>query len=402
MRLYRIVAKDVMRRKKRVLYAALGVVIGAMTVVGILTIALAGQERITAQLEKYGPNLSVVPAISNLDMKLGDISLGTLTVGENYISADKLTRMQQIADEEIRKGFASRGTKFQDDGGNIATLAPKLFVNTKVEGISVMVVGIDPPEESKIKTWWKVKEGEYIQNPDQALVGAVAASLLQLKVGSPISINGNNLTVSGIIDETGANDDYQVFIPIDTLQKAFNKEGLVSSIDIRALCNACPVEVIADALNNDIPGIRAVAVKQVAETEMGMLEKINRFMIAMAIITLAVGLFGVINTMMTSVHERIKDIGIMRAVGASRNQIIKIFIYEALIIGMIGGILGYIFGSVLAYIIGPLLLEGTTVHYVPVYFPVALVLAILVAILATIYPSFLATKIRVADSFRSL
>jgi len=402
MKLYKLVAKDVVRRKKRVLYAALGVVIGTMTVVGILTIALAGQERITAQLEKYGPNLAVVPAISNLDMRLGDLSLGTLTVGENYISADKLSRMQQIADEEIRKGFASQGIKFQDDGGNIATLAPKLFVNTKVEGISVMVVGIQPQEEIKIKTWWKVKEGEYIEKQDQVLVGTVAASLLQLKAGSPISINGDNLTVAGIIDETGAGDDYQIFIPIDTLQKAFNKEGLISSIDIRALCNACPVEVIADALNKDIPGIRAVAVKQVAETEMGMLEKINRFMIAMAVITLAVGLFGVINTMMTSVHERIKDIGIMRAVGASRNQIIKIFIYEALIIGIIGGILGYIVGSVLAYIIGPLLLEGTTVHYVPVYFPVALVLAILVAILATAYPSFLATRIRVADSFRSL
>jgi putative ABC transport system permease protein len=335
-------------------------------------------------------------------MKLGDISLGTLTVGENYISADKLPQIQQIADDEIRKGLTSQGIKFQDDGGNIATLAPKLFVNTKVEGTSVMVVGIQPPEESKIKTWWKIKEGEYIQNPDQALVGAVAASLLQLKVGSPILINGTNLTVSGIIDETGANDDYQIFIPINTLQKAFNKEGSVSSIDIRALCNACPVEVIADALNKDIAGIRAVAVKQVAATEMGMLEKINRFMIAMAIITLAVGLFGVINTMMTSVHERIKDIGIMRAVGASRNQVIKIFIYEALIIGIIGGIFGYISGSVLAYIIGPLLLEGTNVHYVPMYFPVALVLAILVAILATTYPAFLAAKIRVADSFRSL
>ena len=402
MKLYKLVAKDVARRKKRVFYAALGVVIGTMTVVGILTIALAGQERITAQLEKYGPNLSVVPAISNLDMKLGDLSLGTLTVGENYISADKLSRMQQIADEEIRKGFASRGVKFQDDGGNIATLAPKLFVNTKVEGISVMVVGIQPQEEIKIKTWWKVKEGEYIEKQNQALVGTVAASFLQLKAGSPISINGDSLTVAGIIDETGASDDYQIFIPIDTLQKAFNKEGLVSSIDIRALCNACPVEVIADALNKDIPGIRAVAVKQVAETEMGMLEKINRFMIAMAVITLAVGLFGVINTMMTSVHERIKDIGIMRAVGASRNQIIKIFIYEALIIGIIGGILGYIAGSVLAYVVGPLLLEGTTVHYVPIYFPVALVLAILVAILATTYPAFLATRIRVADSFRSL
>src|SRR4030043_860517 len=119
MKLYRIVAKDVVRRKKRVLYAALGVVIGTMTVVGILTIALAGQERITAQLEKYGPNLSVVPAISNLDMKLGDLSLGTLTVGENYISMDKLPRIREIADAEIREGFKTSGVKFQDDGGYI-------------------------------------------------------------------------------------------------------------------------------------------------------------------------------------------------------------------------------------------------------------------------------------------
>ena len=54
MKLYQMVAKDVMRRKKRVLYAALGVVIGTMTVVGILTIALAGETRIYSQLEKYG------------------------------------------------------------------------------------------------------------------------------------------------------------------------------------------------------------------------------------------------------------------------------------------------------------------------------------------------------------
>ncbi len=396
MKLYRIVAKDVMRRKKRVLYAALGVVIGTMTVVSILTIGLAGQERITNQLEKYGPNLTVVPAISNLDMKLGDVSLGTLTVGENYISADKIPQIREIADDEIRKGLGIT------DEGNIATIAPKLFINTKVEGASVMVVGIEPEEESKIKTWWKIKEGEYIQREDQALVGAVASSVLRLDIGSKITINGDDINVAGILEETGSNDDYQVFIPIDTLQKAFNKEGLVNSIDIRALCNACPVEIIADALNKDIPGIRAVAVKQVAATEMGMLDKINKFMLALAGITLAVGLFGVINTMMTSVHERIKDIGIMRAVGASRNQIIKIFIYEALLIGIIGGIFGYIVGSLLAYIIGPLLLEGTTVTYVPLYFPIALVLAIFVAIVATWYPAFRATKIRVADSFRSL
>jgi len=396
MKLYQMVAKDVVRRKRRVLYAALGVVIGTMTIVGILTIALAGEAKIYNQLEKYGANLTVIPAISNLDVQLGDLSLGTLTVGENYISEEKLPEIRQIADGEIREALDI------EDEGDIATLAPKLYVNTEVGGVSVMVVGVDPEEESKIKTWWRIQEGEYLNGAEQALVGAVAAELLELNIGEKIALNGTDITVTGILEETGSNEDYQVFVPLETLQKAFDKEGLVSSIDIRALCNACPVEIIADGINQNIPGVRAVAVKQVAAAEMGMMERMNSFMLALAGITLAVGCFGVVNTMMTSVHERIRDIGIMRAVGASRNQIIKVFIYEAIIIGIAGGIFGYVAGTLLAYAVGPLIFEGTAITYVPQYFPLSLVLAILIAVVATVYPAFRATRIKVADSFRSL
>jgi putative ABC transport system permease protein len=396
MKLYQVVVKDVIRRKRRVLYATLGVVIGTATVVGILTVASAGQARIYNQLEKYGPNLAVIPAINNLDMKLGDVRLGMLAVGDNYISEEKLPLIRQIADGEIRKAM-----KIEDEG-NIATIAPNLYINTKIGDTSVMVVGVDPQEEIKIKTWWKVHEGKYLEQKDQALVGAIAAEILKLNIGDVIPLDGTNVTVAGILEETGSNDDYQVFVPIDTLQKASGREGLVSSVDIRALCNACPVETIADGINKDIPGVRAVAVKQIAATEMGMMEKMSKFMLTLAGITLAVGLFGVVNTMMTSVNERIKDIGIMRAVGASRSQIVKAFIYEAIIIGIIGGILGYIVGTLLAYIAGPLVFEGTTIALVPQYFALALVLAIAVAVIATVYPAFRATQIKVADSFRSL
>jgi putative ABC transport system permease protein len=241
-----------------------------------------------------------------------------------------------------------------------------------------------------------------LEQKDQALVGAIAAEILKLNIGDVIPLDGTNVTVAGILEETGSNDDYQVFVPIDTLQKASGREGLVSSVDIRALCNACPVETIADSINADIPGVRAVAVKQIAATEMGMMEKMSKFMLTLAGITLAVGLFGVVNTMMTSVNERIKDIGIMRAVGASRSQIVKAFIYEAIIIGIIGGVLGYIVGTLLAYIAGPLVFEGTTIALVPQYFALALVLAIVVSVVATVYPAFRATQIKVADSFRSL
>jgi putative ABC transport system permease protein len=317
-------------------------------------------------------------------------------VGENYIPGGKLPLIRQIADGAIRTALNI------EDEGDIATIAPKLYMNTEVKGMSVMVVGVDPQQENKIKTWWRIQEGEYIESGNQALVGTVAAQIMKINTGDNIPLNGSDITVTGILEETGSNDDYQIFVPIGTLQRLFDKDGLVSSIDIRALCNACPVEFIADGINQNIPGVRAVAVKQVAASEMGMMEKMNNFMLALAGITLAVGLFGVVNTMMTSVHERIKDIGIMRAVGASRNQILKAFTYEAIIIGIIGGIFGYLAGTLLAYAIGPLIFEGTAISYVPQYFPLSLALAILVAAIATVYPAFRATRIKVADSFRSL
>jgi putative ABC transport system permease protein len=379
-----------------VLYAALGIVIAAMTVVGILTISTAGQARIYAQLEKYGANLNVIPAISNVDMALGDLRMGALAVGENYISEDKLPEIREITDGEIRKALGIK------DDGYIATIAPKLYVSTKVKGTSLLAVGVEPKEERTIKTWWKVQEGEYLQAGAQALVGAQISRLLGLNLGDKITLNGSDVTVSGILEETGSSDDYQVFVPIHTLQTAFGKDGVISSVDIRALCNACPVEIIANSINQNITGVRALAVKQVAETEMGMMDKMNKFMLALAGITLVIGAFGVVNTMMTSVHERIKDIGIMRAVGASRRQIIKAFIYEAVIIGIVGGIIGYFAGTLVAYGVGPLVFEGTSITFIPLYLPLSLLLAIFVAVVSTAYPAYRATTIKVADSFRSL
>jgi putative ABC transport system permease protein len=396
MKLYQVVVKDIVRRKKRVLYASLGVVIGITTIIAVLTIALAGQTNIYGQLEKYGANLMVMPAISDINLGLGGLSLGTLAVGENYISEDKLPEIRQIADGKIRDALNI------EDEGDIATIAPKLYVNTKINGTSVIVVGIAPQEERLVKTWWKVSQGKYLEAPDEALVGAVAAKLLELNVGDAITLNGGEATIAGILEETGSNEDYQIFVPLETAQKAFDKEGFVSSIDIRALCNACPTSDIASAINDNMAGVRAIAVKQIAETEMGMLEKVSRFLFALAAITLAVGCFGVVNTMTTSVHERIKDIGILKAVGASRNQIMKIFFYEAIIIGVAGGLLGYVAGTLLAYIIGPLIFGAVAVTYAPQYFLPSLALATLIAVIASVYPAFRASQIKVADSFRSL
>lgn len=395
MKLYQLVFKDVLRRKKRVLYAALGIVIAAMTVVGILTIANAGQEKIYAQLEKYGANLNILPAISSVDAALDNLNMGSLAVGENYIDESVVPQVREIADTMIKEALDIK------DPGNIATIAPKLFVNTKVNGVSLFAVGIDPKEERSIKTWWEISKGKWLEQPDDAIIGAQVAQLLKLDVGSKISLNDTEVTVSGILAETGSGDDYQVFVPLPTVQSAFGKQGIISSIDVRALCNGCPVEYIADEINHMIPGIRALAVSQVAKTEMGMVDKMSKFMLALAGITLIIGAFGVVNTMMTSVHERIKDIGIMRAVGASRNQIIKVFIYEAILIGIIGGLLGYAAGTLISFGVAPLVFEGAMVTFHPWYLPLSILMSIVVAVGSAAYPAYRATTIKVSDSFRA-
>ena len=395
--MHMIVLRDVMRRKRRVLYAAIGVVIGTMTIVAIMTIALAGQQKIYSQLEKYGANLNVVPAAKNLETGLGNLNLGSVTIGENYIFQDKIAQIRQIADGEIRKAW-----NLPDDGIDITTIAPKLYLEDKIKGITLTLVGIVPSEEERLKTWWQLEEGKYPDGDNQVLLGTIAAGVLQIKINDIVELNNTVMTVTGILDETGSDEDYQAFIPLSTLQHIYGKEGQISVIDIRALCNACPAEVIAEAINKDIPGLRAVAVQQIAAAEMGMLDKIKKFMLALAGVTLVVGGFGVVNTLMTSINERVKDISIMRAVGAARSQIILMQVIEAIIIGTLGGVFGYIFGTLLAYIIGPLIFEGVSITPVIQYFPVSLVIAVLIAVLATLYPAFRATRIRVADSFRSL
>jgi putative ABC transport system permease protein len=393
-----IVIKDTKARKRRVLFAALGILIGTMSIVAILTISAAGKAQVYSQLEKYGPNLTIMPAISTLDVKLGSVNLGRLSVGDNYISQDSLPEIRRIADNAIKEALNI------EDSGEIAVIAPKLYVDTRINGSSVTVVGIEPIQETAIKTWWMVEQGYYIEsgNQDQAIVGSMAAELMKITTGDKIALNGKELTVVGILGETGSNDDFQIFTDLKTVQSVFDKQGMLSLVDVRALCNGCPVEVIATAINGQIPGVRAVAVKQVAESEMGMVEKINRFMLVLGAVTLLIGLFGVVNTMMASVNERIKDIGIMRAVGASRGQIIMIFIYEAVLIGIIGGIFGYLTGSILAYLVGPMLFEGANISFIPLYFPVSIGLAVVVAVLASIWPVRRASQIKVADCFRSL
>jgi len=394
-RLLTVVTRDMLRRKRRVLHAAIGVAIGIMTVVTTLTVAHAGEQHLTMELERYGPNLSVVPATGRLDLELGGLSMGSVIVGDNYIDEAVLPQIQNISDTAIREKMGI------SEPGPIAIVAPRLYVPAIVGERNVTVAGILPAEEKTIRSWWRVEDGRYLNGDDEVIVGAVAAVSLGLTSGAQVDVFGHGYTVVGVLEESGSNDDFLLFVPLAALQLTSGKTGTVSTVDVRALCTGCPVEMIADSLSNNIPGIHAVAVRQVAEAEMGVQERTRGLMLALAVVTLLVGLFGVANAMANMVMERRRDIGIMRAVGASRRQVVRMFLYEAVMLGLLGGVAGYVAGLVLAMVLGPLVLGGMPVAPAFQYVPLSLALAVAISMIATLHPALTAAGMRVADALRT-
>ncbi len=395
MQLTTIVLKDMARRKRRVMYSVFGVSIGIMTVIAMLTVGSAGEHLLRMEMERYGPNLTVVPATARMDVELGGLTMVSVTVGETTLDQSLLPLIQFVADDAIRadKGISSPSP--------IAIVAPRLYLADAVGDRNVTVVGVLPAEEQAIRVWWDFSEGGHLSGPDELVAGAVAANALGLKAGQTVSLSSHTYTVAGILGESGSNDDFLLFVPLSTLQQSTGRGPVVSTVDVRAHCTGCPVEEIAVALTAHIPGIHSVAVRQVAEAELGMWHNIRAVVLMLAAITLVVGLFGVMNSMSAMVADRRKDIGIMRAVGASRRQILSMFLQEAVVLGLLGGIGGYVAGLLVAMVVGPLVREGVVVAPVAAYLPLAVLMAATVSVLAALQPALGATRMRVADAVRT-
>jgi putative ABC transport system permease protein len=110
----------------------------------------------------------------------------------------------------------------------------------------------------------------------------------------------------------------------------------------------------------------------------------------------------VFNIIMGAIHGRMREIGLLKALGASKNQLVRFFLYEAVLIGVTGGIIGFILGSALSHIVGPILFKDIVIQISPRFLVIAVLLGTMASIVASIYPALYASKIRVTEAFKSL
>jgi putative ABC transport system permease protein len=205
-----------------------------------------------------------------------------------------------------------------------------------------MWVGLDQ-EALRLKPWWHVKEGaSWFPDADSVILGTDAAELEMRAAGdrffSPEA--GLQLKVTGVLERSGTSDDSLLFVPLATAQRMFNEPGKLTAIAIR-LHDPVLLREASKRLQQ-IPGAQVVTIAEMMGVFLSLVGSANTLMRSIGVVALAVGLLSVLNTLLAAVVERAGELAVMRALGASRRQILVLIVGEATLLGLVGSTLGVI------------------------------------------------------------
>jgi putative ABC transport system permease protein len=388
--LSRILTKSISRRKSRIAIAVVAVLIGASIAGALVTVSLNIESKVGAEFRQYGANILLVPESDTVSISIGDVDYGSLTE-QRFIQQADLSKIDQI-----------------NWSANILGYAPYLYNLVESEGERAILAGVWFDQIQTISPWWDV-QGEWIADRNDttsAIIGTTVADVLDVGIGDVIPLTYNNtywermtnLTISGIVT-TGGSEDNQIFTTLALAQNLTDKIGKVSTVQVSALCIGCPVDVIAGNIEWMIPYVKAKSVKQVVNAEMEILGKIEQMMVLVAVVALFASALGVMTTMTASVVERKKEIGLMKAIGAENRKIIFLFSSEAVIIGILGGILGYLTGFGVAEFIGQSVFNSSITPELQVL-PMVMALSVGVSLLASMLPIRHAIRVEPARVLR--
>lgn len=388
--LARILGKSISRRKTRIAIAIISVIMGASITGALVTTSLNIKEKVGLEFRQYGANILLVPRTESIPISIGDVDYGSVTE-QKFLDESDISKIYEI--------YWSK---------NILGVAPYLYSVVAVEDQKSVLSGVWFDQIREISPWWDL-EGNWIEDRNDTqnvIVGITISEILEIDIGDELTIKFNDtinetsrsLNVVGIVS-TGSSEDNQIFVPLSLAQNITGLWGKVSTVQVSALCTACPIEDIAEQIEEKIPYIQAKSVKQMVKAEMEILEKIEELMILIAVIALMASALGVMTTMTTSVVERTKEIGMMKAIGAENRKIASLFLLEALIIGLIGGILGYIVGLGVAQFIGMSVFSSTISPRLTVL-PLVLGVSVGIAVFASALPVRRAMTIEPAKVLR--
>jgi putative ABC transport system permease protein len=179
-------------------------------------------------------------------------------------------------------------------------------------------------------------------------------------------------------------DDSRVFVHLSVVQEMTRQPGRISAIEMMGCCEQISGDLIS-GLNRRLPDAKVVTIGQIVSTQQRTNGMMRKFGLIFLVIILLVGGVSIANYMFANVFERRREIGILMAIGARRALIQRIFILKALLLGLAGGVGGYIVGTALAILLGPSV-AGITVRARPEWLLMSIVISVVLSLLASLIP----------------
>ncbi|MHA1978726.1 MAG: ABC transporter permease [Candidatus Hodarchaeales archaeon] len=392
---FRILSKSLSKRKGRVIIAILAVIMGVSIPAAMFTVSFDINNKIGLEFRKFGANLLIVPESDIIDVGIGDISLSSVS-NNQYINETEIYRIKSINWSKNIQGYApflyqviTAEAKGQEQ--QVVLTGTWFEKNTTLNDGTIFTTGV-----RRINSWWWNIDGEWVESEEDfdeslvdCMIGKSVANKMDLQIGDIFSIDFQNeteidLQVKGIIT-TGGTEDNHIFTSLKAAQFLTQRNNIVHTVQVSALCIGCPIEAIAAEIEAEIGNIEAKTILQMTNSEMNVLNTIEMMMTIVTFIALLATVLGVSTTMTTSVLERKTEIGLMMSIGAENKKISLLFLSESLLIGAIGGGLGFIIGIVGAQIVG-ILVFNSLVFPQLIVLPIIIGISTLVSLIASIIP----------------
>ncbi|WP_429676856.1 ABC transporter permease [Bacillus mexicanus] len=382
---FKMAFKNLAAHKLRSFLTMLGIIIGISSVITLISIAQNSTKAITDQVKELGSNLITVSINGR-----GNTTSIDYREALEWEKKPGIGKVSPVLSGEVEAKFNSHKE------------------NMSIEGIT--------PNYEKVQNF-RIKTGRYVLPLDVrtrqkvVLLGTEAAKTLfknENPIGEVVKINGMPFTVVGLLenksDSLMGSYNEKILMPISTAEKLLLTSG-VKTISVQAdssenvkLAMASIKRVLNDKFNNDKDSYSILNQQELLET-MNIVTQTMSFLLAgISGISLLVGGIGIMNIMLVSVTERTREIGIRKAIGAKRKDILILFLIESVFLTTIGGIIGIILGVAGSYGLSSLMEIESYVS--PTVIVSAFLFSMFIGVVFGIFPANRAAKLRPIDALR--
>ena len=382
----KLAAKNIFRHSTRSALTMLGIAASVGVLFAVLSFNKGFNEGLIVELERTGLHFMVVP--SGCAHEVAALVLHGAVIPK-FLDTGVMEQVEATA------------------GIDLATPILVAQLPDQQRGKVDLIYGVDMRVLAAIKPGWEIT-GSIPRHEHEVLLGYEVAQHDNLGPGDRFSspAEGIDLVVAGIVGYTGSQDDAFVYLPITTAQHLVGQPQAATAIGVK-VDDPTVIGAITESLTSTVPGIQIVTMSEVMNSVTNLAAAARALSLSIVLIAILISAVGVMNSILMAVFERTQEIGMMRAVGASRWDVFRIILSETTILALIGGVVGIVLSTLGARMIEafvrsvmPFVPSGDLIRFEPTVALGSVAFIFVIGLCAGIYPAVKASKINPVEAIK--